>query len=124
MINEEMRKKKDGLTLGEQITKSLEKAKSKQAVSLIDDSFFKEEVEGATTFYVRRTNLLREDGRFLNIVDEQQVELKRQAEEEAKQAKRDQTFDEFKSKYDEHIEGKAVNLRIARQSNFGEDLKS
>lgn len=89
MINEEMRKKKDGLTLGEQITKSLEKAKSKQAVSLIDDSFFKEEVEGATTFYVRRTNLLREDGRFLNIVDEQQVELKRQAEEEAKEAKRD-----------------------------------
>ena len=70
MINEEMRKKKDGLTLGEQITKSLEKTKSKQAVSLIDDSFFKEEVEGATTFYVRRTNLLREDGRFLNIVDE------------------------------------------------------
>ena len=29
MINEEMRKKKDGLTLGEQITKSLEKVKSK-----------------------------------------------------------------------------------------------
>lgn len=27
MINEEMRKKKDGLTLGEQITKSIEKAK-------------------------------------------------------------------------------------------------
>jgi hypothetical protein len=40
MINEEMRKKKDGLTLGEQITKSLEKIKSKSAVSLIDDSFF------------------------------------------------------------------------------------
>jgi hypothetical protein len=40
--------------------------------------------------------------------------MKRQAEEEAKEAKRDQTFDEFKSKYDEHIEGKAANLRVAR----------
>ena len=40
LIQEEMRKKKDGLTLKEKIEKHLEKIKSKDAVSLIDDSFF------------------------------------------------------------------------------------
>ena len=45
LIQEEMRKKKDGLTLGEKIEKYLEKIKSKEAVSLIDDTFFSKETE-------------------------------------------------------------------------------
>jgi hypothetical protein len=40
MIQDEMRKKKDGLTLGEKIEKYLEKIKSKDAVSLVEDAFF------------------------------------------------------------------------------------
>jgi len=40
LIQEEMRKKTDGNTLGEKIQKYLEKIKSKNAVSLIDDTFF------------------------------------------------------------------------------------
>lgn len=40
------------------------------------------------------------------------------------EAKRDATFEEFKFKYEEHIEGKAQNLRVARASNFGDDVKS
>lgn len=40
MINEEMRKKQEGLTLGEKIEKQLEKIKSKKVLSHIDDSFF------------------------------------------------------------------------------------
>ena len=33
-------------------------------------------------------------------------------------------FEEFKFKYEEHIDGKAPNLRTARASNFGEEVKS
>lgn len=43
---------------------------------------------------------------------------------EAIEAKRDQTYEEFKFKYEEHIDGKAPNLRTARASNFGDDAKS
>ena len=45
MINEEMRKKKEGLTLKEKIQKHLEKVKKKGLVSLIDDAFFTSTVE-------------------------------------------------------------------------------
>ena len=54
-----MRKKKDGLTLAEKIEKHLEKIKSKDAVSLIDDSFFEKETEGGLLWYLRRTNLIK-----------------------------------------------------------------
>jgi hypothetical protein len=40
-----MRKKKEGLTLGEKIEKHLKKVKKRGLVSLIDDAFFVEEVE-------------------------------------------------------------------------------
>lgn len=59
LIQEEMRKKKDGLTLAEKIEKHLEKIKSKDAVSLIDDSFFEKETEGGLLWYLRRTNLIK-----------------------------------------------------------------
>lgn len=34
------------------------------------------------------------------------------------------TFEEFKFKYEEHIEGKAANLRTSRASNYGESARS
>lgn len=40
LINEEMRKKQEGHTLGEKIAKTLEKIKTKNVVSHIDDAFF------------------------------------------------------------------------------------
>lgn len=108
LINEEMRRKKDGLTLAEKITKHNDKIKHKQAaVELIDDSFFAEEIENGTKFYVRRTNLLRAGNRTRNIEDKVLAEQKKLAAGEAILAARDQTFEEFKYKYDDHIEGKA-----------------
>jgi len=67
-----MRKKKDGLTLGEKIEKNLEKIKkSKDAVSVIDDSFLSRENEGGIVWYVRRCDLLSKSGRKLDIIDEE-----------------------------------------------------
>ena len=42
MINEELRKKQEGLTLGEKIAKSLEKIKSKDVIKHVTDSFFEQ----------------------------------------------------------------------------------
>lgn len=124
MINEEMRKKQEGHTLGEKIAKNLEKIKSKNVVSHIDDAFFLQEIEQDCRFYIRRTNMFRAGGRTRNIEDEVAIAQKLQAELEAIEAKRDQTYEEFKFKYEEHIDGKAPNLRTARASNFGDDVKS
>lgn len=71
-INEEMRKKKEGLTLGEKIEKYLNKAKKKGIIKLLDEDFFQEEVHTGISFYVRRTNLMTPD-RTLNIIDEAEV---------------------------------------------------
>jgi hypothetical protein len=130
LINEEMRKKQEGHTLGEKIAKSLEKIKSKEdahknsVVSHIDDAFFLEEIEQDSRFYIRRTNLFRAGGRTRNVSDELAIAQKVQAELEAMEAKRDQTYEEFKFKYEDHIDGKAANLRTARASHFGDDVKS
>ena len=40
MINEEMRRKNEGLTLGEKIAQHAEKIKQKKTVKLLDDAFF------------------------------------------------------------------------------------
>ena len=63
LIQEEMRKKKVGLTLGEKIDKYLEKIKSKNAVSFIDDTFFSKETDEGLVWYVRRGDLLGKPGR-------------------------------------------------------------
>lgn len=129
LINEEMRKKQEGHTLGEKIAKSLEKIKSKEdahknsVVSHIDDAFFLQETEQDSRFYIRRTNLFR-PARTRHVPDELAIAQKVQAELEAIEASRDQTYEEFKFKYEEHIDGKAANLRTARASHFGDDVKS
>lgn len=68
-------------------------------------------------------DLFRGD-RTRDIPDEVLIAQQKQAEIEAAEASRDQTFEEFKFKYEDHIEGKAANTRVARQSNFGDDVKS
>jgi hypothetical protein len=74
-VNEEMRKKQDGSTLGEKIAKSLEKIKSKQdanehaVISNIDDAFFAPQLEQDCNFYLRRTNLFR-PARAKDVPDE------------------------------------------------------
>jgi len=89
MINEEMRKKQEGHTLGEKIAKSLEKIKGKNVVSHLDDAFFQLEIENDCKFYIRRHNQFREGGRTRNIEDEVAIAQKLQAELEAEEAKRD-----------------------------------
>ena len=73
-IEELMRMRKQGPTLGEKIATHLEKVKKKKVISLIGDSFFQPVEEMSVNFYLRRTNLQREDGRTLNIIDEIEVE--------------------------------------------------
>ena len=74
-INEDMRKKKEGLTLGEKIEKHLERVKRRQLVSLIDDTFFEEKVERGCQLLVRKGNFMREK-RTLNIIDEIEERIK------------------------------------------------
>ena len=73
-IEELMRKRKQGLTLGEKITRHLERVTRKSIVTHIGDSFYERAEENGTEFFLRRTNLQRDGGRTLNIVDEIEVE--------------------------------------------------
>lgn len=124
LINDEMRKKQEGLTLAEKIAKSLEKIKLKNVISHIQDAFFVKENEQDSLFWTRRTNLFREEGRTMNVEDEVAIAQKLQRQIDLAEASRDPTYEEFKFKYEDHIEGKAPNLRTARQSNFGDEAKS
>jgi len=69
LINDYMRKKKEGLTLGEKIEKHLKKVKKMGLVELIDDTFFGVEEEKGCSFHVRRGDLMK-DFREKNIIDE------------------------------------------------------
>ena len=106
-----MRKKTDGLTLNEKIEKELEKVKKKAKIDTIvshmGDTFFKQVEENGNLYYLRRTNLLRDNGRTLNIVDEIELQEEQDRKEREEEEKRDITFDEFKEKFTAHIEGTA-----------------
>lgn len=79
MIAEQMRKKKDGMTLGEKIEHKVEDVKGKKAaVNLIGDEFYSKVSEGGLTWYLRRADLNAYHGRFKDVEDE---ELKRNLEE-------------------------------------------
>jgi len=56
-IEELMRKRKHGMTLGEKITAHLEKIKTRKVLSQIGDSFFAQVEEQGNIFQLRRTNL-------------------------------------------------------------------
>ena len=111
-----MRKRREGLNLGEKIEKELEKVKKKGVVSHMTDTFYEMVEENGSNFYLRRTNLLREGGRLLNIVDEIEVQEKEERAQREIEAARDITFEEFKDKFMDHINGTAENQRSAHDS--------
>ncbi len=104
MINEYMRKKKDGLTLGEKIEEHLRSIKETGLVQLLE-AFFVEEKDRGCTFQVRRSDFMQ-DKRTLNIIDEIEERLKAEKSFNEAEAKRDMTYQEFIMKYIDHIEGK------------------
>lgn len=76
-----MRKKKEGDTLGEKIEKQLGKISKKKVAQLIDDAFFRQEIENGIPFQVRRSNFLRTNpqsklpyGRIYDVVDDALVQ--------------------------------------------------
>lgn len=109
-----MRIKKDGLNLSEEIELALEKCKENGSVDLIHDAFLEPELDNSYLYYVRRTNLLREGSRTRNIEDEVLVAQKLQAQFEVSESERDRTFYEFKSQYEDYIEGRATQQRAGR----------
>jgi hypothetical protein len=106
MINEYMRKKSEGLNLGEKIMEHLNAIKDKDLVHLIDNAFFSAESDRGVEFQVRRTNLFR-DKRVLHIVDEIEEREKMQRAIEEAEAKKDMTYEEFLVRYGDMIEGKS-----------------
>jgi len=121
MINEEKRKKDEGATLPEKIEKLIEKIKKKDIVSHMNDTFYEECVDSGVVFYLRRTDLQREDGRHKCIVDKIELAEKEKNDFDCKEAARDQSYEEFKEKYVEHIEGCADNARELGEDS-GEDI--
>ena len=76
-----MRKKKEGDTLGEKIEKQLGKISKKKVAQLIDDAFFRQEIENGIPFQVRRSNFFRTNpqpklsyGRIYDVVDDALVQ--------------------------------------------------
>ena len=111
--DERMRIKKEGDTKGQKIEKKLAKVSKKKIAELIDDCFYKPELESGFQFFVRRGDFFRTKssvlklkyGRSLNIVDEVLEKSLAVEKEEAEEAKKDQTWEQFLAMYEKHIEG-------------------
>ena len=82
----------------EQIMEHLESIKQHELISLIDDCFFKEELDRGMIFQVRRSNFLI-GKRSLNIIDEIEEREKIQKAFEEAEAKRDMTYEEYLEKF-------------------------
>lgn len=120
-IEDLMRRRKQGMTLGEKITHHLERVVHRDVISQITDSFFERVEEQGSIFQLRRTNLQRNDGRTLNIVDEIEIEERETREKQEEEEKKDMTFDSFKETFTPHIEGSAANEREAHESHGEEE---
>jgi len=91
--------------------------KKKEVVSQMVDTFFKPVEEQGVVFYTRHTDLMRPGGRTVDVEDELEIQAK-VAEEEAKaELMRDITFDEFRTKFEDHIEGRAAVDRTQHGSD-------
>jgi hypothetical protein len=88
-----MRKKKDGLTLGEKIDQHLREIKSAGLVDLMD-AFFNVETDRGTHFQVRRLDLMQ-DKRQHDVIDEVERAIIFQKEKDEKEAARDMDYEEF-----------------------------
>ena len=115
-IADEWRKKKEGPTLAETVVKHLEKVKKKEIVSHIIDTFFERRMEHGNEYYVRYTDLQR-DNRTTDVPDEFEIRAKEAREAEERESKRDMEFEEFKQAFAEHIEGKIPSEKIAYPSD-------
>ena len=100
----------------EKIDEQLQKVKKRQVVEHIDDCFFEEVEESGCLFQVRRTNVQREGGRTLDIPDEIEIAAQEALRLQEEEAKRDITYEEYKAKFEDHIEGRAKNERVQEES--------
>lgn len=121
MIEEQMRKLREGMTLQEKIAEHQEKVLGTNVVSHITDAFFEQVEEGGDIFYLRRTNLMRDNGRTLNIIDEIQIAEERARAEHEEEEKRDRVYEEFKTGYGGHLAGTEPNNREYNHSEDEED---
>ena len=85
-------------------------------MSHIGDSFYEPCEELGTIFQLRRTNLQRDNGRTLNIVDEIEVEAAEERERVEEEEKKDLTYEDFMKQFEGHIDGTAANEREAHDS--------
>mmetsp|Transcript_34344 Transcript_34344/g.42396 ORF Transcript_34344/g.42396 Transcript_34344/m.42396 type:complete len:213 (-) Transcript_34344:1407-2045(-) len=115
-IDELMRRRKHGLTLAEKIEKHNDKIRKKDMISHMCDSFFEEVEEGGKLFMLRTTNLQRNDGRTLNVIDEIEVEEGEANRRRCEEEKKDLDYEDYKEQYTAHIEGSARNEREAHES--------
>ena len=74
-------------------------------VSLLE-AFFHEEEDRGCKFQVRRMNFFKNEKRTLDILDELEERAKMQKAFEESEAKRDMTYDEFITRYLDHIDGR------------------
>ena len=115
-----MRRKKEGPTQSERMMSKLDEVLDCKSMKIIDDIYFKPEVEGGVKFHVRRGDFLRTKaisginyGRLYDVPDEIMLRQRQMAKNEEIEATRDKTFDEFMEMFGEHIEGKVdPNTRV------------
>ena len=94
----------------------LEKVKKKDLVSHIGECFFQPVQENGIVWQLRRTNLQRDNGRTLNIIDEIEQEERKERELREEEEAKDMTFEQFQERFLAHIEGTAANEREAIES--------
>ena len=104
------------MTLGEKITHHLDKVRSKNVISQIGDSFYAPVEEQGSIFMLRRTDLQRDGGRTLNIVDEIEIEEREMRNVQEEEEKKDMTYDTFIEEFTPHIDGTATNEREGNES--------
>ena len=105
------------MTLKQKIEHNFGKIKKKDLISHIGESFFAPVEENGSVWQLRRTNLQRDNGRTLNIIDEIEVQAAEERKQQEIEEAKDMTFDDFKLRFLAHIEQTAPNDREAIESN-------
>lgn len=114
LVNEQMRKQAEELTVRENIDKQLGKVIKRKLVKH-QEGFLVPTQENLSHIYVQQANLFTPE-RTLDVPDEVLIEKQRQQEHEKREALRDMTWDEFRFKFEDHLEGKVKNERVPRES--------
>lgn len=127
--NEERMRKRGGRTFGEEIEAVIIEKPKKNVSKLITDSFYTQEFDNGVSFFVRRTNLLREDAnkkftarRMINVPDYELEEKKKKDEEAAAKANEDLSWESFLKSYTRHIEKKVdpmIRTANRKERDFG-----